>query len=218
MAETAWSEEEAGPPKKRGIPTWLWFCGGGCILAVLLGVVALGLGYRFFKKATDPELQKQALAKILPYDEWPAEMKPKFGFKLVGEQYAFDDTRGFEEQIQLHTGHEGAEGRKGLFHSEHPKFPQNLVVMKFQDPTPGTVEVQGRELRLIRMKLELADFIKSIDKDTKGKLPSMAFVDLTPEDLDGMLLLMITRKHGDEPIQDDEIREILKPFHVGPKR
>jgi hypothetical protein len=69
------------------------------------------------------------------------------------------------------------------------------------------------------MKVELAEFItRFMDESAKGKLPSMAFVDLTPEDLEGMLLLQITRKHGDSPVTDDEIREILKPFHVGPKR
>jgi hypothetical protein len=219
MTETAWSEEEAVPPKKRGIPTWLWFCGGGCLLAVVLAIVAFGLVYRFVSKGMDPELQKQALAKILPYDEWPPEMKPVFGMQMIGEQYSFEDLRGFQEQIQLHRGRDGVEGRKGLFESDPPKFPQNLGVMKFEDMKPGTVEVQGRDLRVIRMRVELAAIItRFMDKDSKKELPSMAFVDLTPQDLEGMLLLQITRRRGDEPITDDEIREILKPFHVGPKR
>jgi hypothetical protein len=219
MAETAWSVEEAGPPKKRGIPTWLWFCGGGCLLAVLFGIVALGLGYHFVKKATDPELQKQALAKILPYDQWPQEMKPKFGFQVVGEQYTFEDSRGFQEQIQLHKGRDGAEGRKRLFDAEHPQFPQSFGVGRFEDMKSGTVEVQGRELHVLRMKVELAEFItRWMDKDAKNKLPSMAFVDLTPDDLEGMLLIQITRQRDDAPITDDEIRDILRPFHVGPKR
>ncbi len=219
MAETAWSEEQAVPPKKRGIPTWLWFCGGGCLLAVLFAVVAIGLGYHFIKKGMDPEAQKAAVAKILPYDEWPAEMKPIFGFQVLGEQYTFEDSRGFQEQLQLHKGHDVAENRKNMFDSEHPKFPQNLGVMRFEDMKAGTVEVQGRDLHVIRMRVELAAFItKLMDKESKAKLPSMALLDLTPDDQDGMLLLQITRRSGDAPISDDEIRDILKPFHVGPKR
>ena len=219
MAETAWSEEVSGPPKKRGVPTWLWFCGGGCLLAVLFAIVAIGLVYRVVSKGMDPEAQKAAVAKILPYDTWPAEMTPKFGMQMLGEQYVFEDKRGFQEQLQLHKGRDGAEGRKNMFDSEHPKFPQNLGVMKFEDMKAGSVEVQGRDLHVIRMRVELGAFItKFMDKEAKGKLPSMAFVDLTQDDQDGMLLLQITRRSGDDPITDDEIRDILKPFHVGPKR
>lgn len=219
MAETAWSEEEAGPPKKRGIPTWLWFCGGGCLLAVLFAIVAIGLVYRVVSKGRDPEAQKAAVAKILPYDEWPAEMKPVFGMQMLGEQYTFEDTRGFQEQLQLHKGRDGTEGRRNMFEADPPKFPQNLGVMKFEDMKPGTVEIQGRDLHVIRMRVELAAFITQfMSKEAKGKLPSMAFVDLTPENLDGMLLLQVTRLRGDDPITDDEIRGILKPFHVGPNR
>src|SRR5678816_768095 len=30
MSERTWGEgESAPPPKKKGIPAWLWFCGGG---------------------------------------------------------------------------------------------------------------------------------------------------------------------------------------------
>jgi len=219
MADTAWTEESAMPPKKRRIPTWLWFCGGGCLLAVLFAIVAIGLLARWYQRATDPELQKQALAKILPYDTWPAELKPVIGFQFVGEQYQFEDSRGFQEQIQLHRGHDGAEGRKGMFQSEAPQFPKDLFVMKFEDLKPGVVEVQGRELHLLRMRMQFSGLVaKMVPKEVREGLATMAFVDLTPDDLDGMLLLQITRTRGKDPVSDEEIREILAPFHVGPKR
>jgi hypothetical protein len=219
MAETAWTEEAAHPPKKRGIPTWLWFCGGGCLLAVLFAIVVAGLGYRFIRKARDPEAVKAGVQKILPYDRWPAELTPVMGFQLLGEQYTFEDSRGFQEQIQLHRGPEGSEGRKGMFRSEDPKFPKDLMVMKFEELKPGAVEVQGRELRLLRMRMQFAGFIaQMMPKEVREGLATMAFVDLTPEDLDGMLLLQITRTRGEGPITDEEIQTILEPFHVGPKR
>lgn len=219
MAETAWTEESATPPKKRRIPTWVWFCGGGCLLAVLVGVVALGIVYRVVSKGMDPEAQKQALGKILPYDKWPAEMKPVFGMQLFGEQYTFEDSRGFQEQIQLHRGREGSDGRKGMFQSEDPKFPKDLGVMKFDELKPAVVEVQGRDLHLIRMRMQFAGFIaKMMPKEVREGLATMAFVDLTPDDLDGMLLLQITRTRGEGPVTDEEIQQILEPFHVGPKR
>jgi hypothetical protein len=219
MAETAWTEEGSTAPPKKRVPTWLWFCGGGCLLAMLLGVVALGLGYRFFKKATDPEAQKASLAKILPYDEWPSQMTPVFAMQLVGEQYTIQDSRGFQEQIQLHRGKEGTDGRKQMFDSANPQFPKDLGVMEFQDLTPGTVDVQGRDLHLLRMRLRFTGIAaKFLPKEAQDQMGSMAFVDLTPDDLDGMLLLQITRTRGDAPITDDDIRDILKPFHIGPTR
>lgn len=219
MADTAWTEETtSGPPKKK-IPTWLWFCGGGCILAVLVAVVALGFGYRFFKRATDPELQKAAIAKILPYDAWPPEMKPVMGFQIVGEQYTFEDSRGFQEQIQLHRGRDGAEGRKKMFDAEHPEFPKDLAVMEFQDLKGGTVEVQGRSLPVLRMRLRFTGIMaKFMPKEAKDRMGCMAFVDITPDDLEGMLLLQVTRTNGDDPVSDDDVRNILKPFRVGPNR
>lgn len=219
MAESAWSDSEAAGPAKKKIPTWLWFCGGGCLLAVLVGVVALGFGYQLMKRATNPELQKQNLAKILPYDEWPKEMEPKLGMQFFGEQYQFLDSRGYQEQIQLHRGPEGTKGRQQLFNTDHPEFPQNMVVMKFEDLTPGTVLVQGREVAVIRMRMEFAGFLKGMMPDeVKNQLSDMAFIDLTPETLEGMLLMQVTRTKGTGSITDEEIREILRPFHVGPDR
>lgn len=219
MAETTWTEEGAGVPKKKGIPTWLWFCGGGCLLAVLIAVVVVGLGVRWAKTAMDPDVQKQKFAKILPYDEWPKEMRPIFGAQLVGEQYTFQDSRGFQEQVQLHRGREGVEGRKQMFQTNPPQFPKNLVVMKFEDLAPGTVEVQGRTLALIRMRMEFSGvFGQMLPAEARNQMGSMAFVDLTPEGLDGMMLMQLTRMKGKEPITDEEIRTILEPFHVGPKR
>ena len=219
MNESAWSDSETGRPAKKSIPTWVWFCGGGCLLAVLVGLVAVGFGFQFVKRATDPELQKQNLAKILPFDEWPKEMEPKFGMQFVGEQYQFLDSRGYQEQIQLHRGPDGTKGRQQLFNTDHPEFPQNMVVMKFEELAPGTVVVQGRELPLLRMRMEFAGFLKGMMPDeVKSQLRDMAFIDLTPETLDGMMLMQVTRTKGGGPISDDEIRAILKPFHVGPER
>ena len=219
MAETTWTEEGPGVPKKKGIPTWLWFCGGGCLLAVLVTVVVGGFLFRAARTAMDPEIQKQRLAKILPYDEWPKEMQPMFGMQVVGEQYTFQDTRGFQEQIQLHKGRDGTEGRKHLFQTVPPKFPKNLVIMKFEDLAPGTVEVQGRTLSLLRMRMEFSGlFGKMMPAEAREQMGSTAFIDLTPETLDGMMLFQLTRTKGQAPITDDEIRTVLAPFHVGPKR
>jgi hypothetical protein len=226
MAETTWTEEEASAPKKKKVPTWLWFCGGGCLLAVLIAVVGIGLMIPAVTKAIDPEVQWERLAKILPYDERPPELKPKMGFGIsVGtsmEQVQLEDSRGFVITIQSHGGTAGSDARQKMFSSEKPEFPEDVFVMKFEDVRPGTVEVQGRELRALRMRMEFSAWMKAIlpkkAEGQLGKMGSMAFVDVTPEGKGGLVLLEMIKFTNPEPISDEEIRTFLKPFHVGPNR
>ena len=218
MAET-WTEEQTTGPTKKSIPTWVWFCGGGCLLAVLLAVVAIGFGFQFVKKAMDPEVQWQKLALILPYDERPPEMQLMFGNQIGVEQYTFQDSRGFQLQIQNHGGADGTHARKQMFGSDKPEFPQNMVVMKFEPPVAGSVEVQGRTLRLFRTRMQFSGaFGKMMPQEARDGMGSMAFIDLTPEGREGMLMLQVTRVKGPESVSDDEIRMLLKPFHIGPNR
>ena len=223
MAETAWTEDEP-PPRKKSVPTWLWVCGSGCLALVILAVVAIGFGVAFFKKATDPETQWPKLAKTLPYDERPPEMHLIIGNQLGMELYQILDDRGFQLQVQHHTGKEGGDARQKLFGTDHPEFPMNFGVMKFENVAAGTIEIQGRTLRVIRMKM--GGMLKSVaPKDAQESIGDMLWVDLTPEGDPGMLLLNIQRMKGEGqrmkgegPITDEEVRDLLKPFHIGPNR
>lgn len=216
MAETAWTEHEA-PPQKKKIPTWVWFCGGGCLAAVILGVIVIGLVFSYGKKAFDPERQWPNVAKVLPYDERPPEMHLVFGNQLGVEIYQIMDDRGYQLQLQRHTGSDGAEARKSMFQTDPPDIPTNMGVMKFEDLSLGTVEVQGRELAVVRMKL--GGMMKSMaPKEAQEAFGEMMWADLTPEGDLGMTMLQVQRLRSGGPITDDELRDILKPFHVGPKR
>lgn len=221
MADTTWNEEAPSAPKKSGIPTWAWFCGGGCLLALLV-VAGLGVfGFSALKKATDPELQWANLAKVLPYDERPAGVEMTMGFNLGLEQYQMlDSARGLQITIQRIGGESGQAERDKMFDADNPQFPQNAGVVKFQDLEVSKLDVQGRELRVMRMRMELAGFLKGMipkDADVEG-MGATAFVDLTPDGETGMLWLQMVRLKGGESIADDEIQGFLKPFHVGPKR
>ena len=219
MAETTWTEEQTAGPKKKSIPTWVWFCGGGCLLAVLLAVVAVGFGFRFVKQAMDVDAQWERLGLILPHDERPPEIIHGFGSQIGVEQYTFQDSRGFQLQIQNHKGHDGAQARKQMFGSDTPQFPANMVVMKFDPPVAGSVDVQGREVKLFRTRMQFSGaFGKMLPDEAKDSLGSMVFLDLTPDGRDGMLMAQLTKMKGTEPVSDEEIRMILKPFHIGPNR
>ena len=67
---------------------------------------------------------------------------------------------------------------------------------------------------------EALEFWRSIfgDLELRGRGGSMAFIDATPEENDGLVLVEMIRVTGPDPITDEEIRAFLKPFRVGPKR
>jgi hypothetical protein len=222
MPETAWTEDEA-PPKKKGIPTWAWFCGAGCLAIVILAVAMIGFGAAALKHATDPEAQWKRIAEMLPYDSRPVEMTPTFGMGInVGqqmEQVQIQDSRGYMLTLQRHRGRDAAESRRKMFATERPEFPQDMGFMKFEDLTVGTVEIQGRAVHVIRMRMEFSGvFKKMVPNDAQERMGSMLFADLTPEGDPGMLMLEVIRAGGTEPVTDEELNAILKPFHVGPKR
>ena len=59
---------------------------------------------------------------------------------------------------------------------------------------------------------------KMMPEEAKAGMGSIMFLDLTPEGDPGLLLVQFTRMKGEGPITDDEVRTLLKPFHVGPNR
>jgi hypothetical protein len=219
VAETTWAEDAPSAPPKKSIPTWVWFCGAGCLAVIVLGVVAAIVGVAFFKNAMDPEKNWEKVALILPYDERPPELTPMLGMNIGIEQYQFVDSRGFQVTFQRHTGKDAAHARSQMFDTDHPKFPQNMGVMKFKDIQPATIDVQGRSLRVLRMEMELGGFLKAVvPKEGQEQFGAFMFADLTPEDADELLILQMMRTKGSGAISDDEVRTLLKPFHVGPKR
>ncbi len=224
MADAAWTAEESTAPPKKKVPTWVWFCGGGCLAMIVLAVVAIGLAVSYGRKAADPEVQWPRLAKVLPYDERPEGLELQTGLQMgsmIGmEQYMLRDRRsGIQLQIQYHKGANAGAQRDQLFGSDDPVFPENMVLMKFKDLQTGVVEVQGRELRCLRMRIELAGFMQDIvPEEGQQGLGSMIMIDATREGDEGFLVLQLLRERGSDPITDDEVRQILKPFHVGPNR
>ncbi|MBK7876801.1 MAG: hypothetical protein IPJ77_13840 [Planctomycetes bacterium] len=225
MSEAQWSPDPSEAPKKKSFPKWVWFCGGGCLLALIVGIVSLVFVGNMIKKATDPALNDAALQAVLPHDPLPEEMTINFHASIGMEQFTLMDTRGFQIQFQFHGNADGARAREQMFQKDVPEFPKDLGVMSFEDMTKGLVEVQGRELTVIRMRLQFSGIMGSMmPEEAKDQVGSMMWVDLTPptkegEDAEHTLVLgQITRLRGKGEITDDEVRELLKPFHIGTKR
>jgi hypothetical protein len=102
MTEVEWgSESKEAPKAKKRIPGWLWFCGGGCALAVLVAIVAAIVFAKMASNMMNQEKQKAELAQALPYDDLPAD------WKILGTGVFAKFAPGVEDawQIQPHNAH-----------------------------------------------------------------------------------------------------------------
>lgn len=219
MTETQWAEDSPGKPMRKSLPKWVWFCGGGCLLALIAGLIAVVLFVRMVKNARDEKVTWPALQQVLAYDERPPTMHIELYTSVGIEQFVMRDDRGFQLQLQLHKGASGDRARKQMFEGTTPEFPADMGVMKFEDMRKGEVEVQGRVLPVVRCKLQFSGFAKSmVPKEAQDQMGDMLWTDVRPEGQSGMYLLQITRHGSSGEITDDELRELLAPFHIGPKR
>jgi hypothetical protein len=214
MSERTWGEaESAPPPKKKGIPTWLWFCGGGCLLAVIIGIGLVAWLASRFSGSTDPEKQWPKVAEILPYDERPPELNLKFGFDLGMGMYFFEDKRGFMA-VLMHMGMGGDKDRRQLM---NPESEMGFLGQR-KDAKAAKITVQGRELDVLRFQHIGGSSGPSSEKTPQVESGQAALVDLTPDDQSGFLILQLVRTHSSEEIGNEDIIRFLKPFHVGPNR
>ena len=213
MAETMWSEE-APAPKKRRIPTWAWFCGAGCLVALILAIVASVFAVDFFNKSRDPERQWQRLDAVLPYDERPAGWTPAFGVDMG--MFGFDmvtltGPRGEMALLMQLPEQDAEKSREQMFDET---FSGSFMGMGGRsEMQKGEIEVQGRTLRVLR-------FYQGPKGQGGGNQQTGASinVDLTPPGQVRPLILQLIRTGSQETFTDEEVVEFLRPFHVGTGR
>jgi hypothetical protein len=224
MAETEWSNEEAPAPKKKLFPTWLWFCAGGCLLAVIVTIVLAIWGYTKARDAMDSEKQWPKLERLLPFDERPEGMQLLFGMQFGVEQYTLvDATDGIQLQITDYSGSEGEEMRKNIFTEDPPILPETMApgplrVLEASDVERGTIDVQGRSLPYVAFTLKAAGLMKRMPEEEQREAfgPAM-YLDLGADGLSRGIVIKVQRL-GDEELTHDDVREVLAPFHIGPDR
>ncbi len=202
MSEVEWSEEsEEAPRKKRGIPKWVWLgCGGGCLVALILAVVLVVLGFKAWDKMRDPEYTWENVVKILPYDERPEGYQPVVGMGIFGQStFVFEvGELGTVMNVQSVANHEGLD----------MQFDPDSMVNKIgiTDTEVGTIELQGRETRVMRLQRWAPDSDEgegggSIRVDVTGDGSVYAFVE-------------IISNRGDGSVSDELVQDILEPFDV----
>lgn len=220
MSETQWAEDGQDKPMRKQLPKWVWFCGAGCLLALIAVVGIVWFGVQQGKKFMDTELGWTELQQILPADD----VHPQHvAHALPNPMMTMVQVVGPGPtmlQFQQHKGHDAEKTRRELFESEKPQFPENLVVMKFTDLEKMDVVVQGRSLHAFKMKSEITGFMRTIAGKEADKADQyMILLDVTPEGrADELVLLTIQRAATLGPFTDDDLAEQLAPFHIGPNR
>lgn len=220
MSEQDWADEPAVPPKKKGLPGWVLFCGAGCLILMVLGAVGAYLTVQEFKQMMDPEAQWARLDESLPMDDRPPELNMMFGSRIGLDMWMISDSRGYIAAV-YDFGESQAEGRDEIF-SEDFSGAGLPGMNQIEDPELGEVVVQGRTLDLVRLRNN-GGFDPGNDGGVSGD-SAAAFVDLTPEGDPGFVMLFFMRNPAVdeqialEPIPDEAIQQFLLPFEVGPDR
>ena len=233
-----WGDLDAVPAKKGGLPKWAWFCGGGCLVTVVLLVIAAIWGMNFFQKAMDPEVQWPALAEVIPFDErvedttimrmpvpgmtmfmimGQSEEEVSVGTETDGEELAtaFTTQPWMAMFMVLPVGSDEADEIGSLF---DPDFTGEAMGMGGRkDVVVGTSTVQGRELRSATYtQIGGVSFIPGSQGDDANS--QVMLLDLTEVGEAEPLMLMYMKPGATEPVSLDEVVEFLTPFHVGPVR
>lgn len=222
MSETQWAEDGQDKPLRKQLPKWVWFCGAGCVLALIATAAIVFFSVKAAKQMMDPAHGWSELQKIIPADDEHPELTamsmpmPVMNMSMV---MVIGPDR-VQMQFQHHTGSNAEKSRRELFESDEPKFPENMVVMKFTDLEKTEVEIQGRQVRGFRMKTEITGFMRSVaGKEAPEADQYMMFLDVTPEGrTDDLVLLQIQRPSTAGPFTEEELNALLAPIHIGPKR
>jgi hypothetical protein len=214
LDEDEWLDEE--PRSRGGLPGWAKFCGCGCLLVIALFVTLAFVVGRQVSRGLDEEFQWQALESALPYDARPASITPVFGWEWATPFILLNDERGYMWIVRSQKD-DGSLFLEEIFGQADGARDPILNFEHVGEDELGTVEVQGRELRVRRILQSSVPVLEALGGEGKGSGGQSILVDLTPEGSQGMLVVLIVAVDSEEPISDEQLRELLAPFRVGPE-
>lgn len=202
-----WGEGGAAAPKKRRIPSWVWWgCGGGCLL-VTLAVAAFAIfAVRLYREGTDPEKQWPRLQEVLSFEQRPANLELEFGVSIGAEQFHLvDRANGLRATLIEYPSTASGDYQQLM----DPDFELPMGLGKLVEPQAGTLTIQGREVPCLRFaRIEPASA-------GEGFGPGIR-LDLTGERVHPRTLEL--RRRGEKPIEDAEVELFLAPFQVWAER
>jgi len=209
MSEGDWSSDGTPlAPPKRKVPLWVWGCGGGCALFLLVAVIAGVFLFRTVGKMADPELNWAGIDEVLPVVERPE------GYNVFGLPFRIDGVRMWvlEASDQSHqvmlmhaeVGDSAAETRRELFRDN-------------AGARAGVLAVQGRQLDVLRFDSQIAgDAQGGAFEEMMKRLADGAHanVDLSSGTNGDLLVLMYTERGAGAQIEDEELVEFLSHFRL----
>jgi hypothetical protein len=205
MTNEDWGDIESVPKRKGAFPPWLWFCGSGCIIVVLLLVGLLALGVRFVDRGSDSERQWPRLEKVLPFEQRSEEFELKFGWQVFGtEGYTF-----FEKDGDLFA-------QLLLVSDDDEDVAVEIKSSGAGDHEDVVLIIQGRELQAARLDGNSEAHGPWWGPQNEGA--ASLLVDLTEEGSEQSLMLIMARQDTSDPITKGDVARFLAPFHVGPDR
>lgn len=69
MSERPLQDVLIDAPPRRGVPGWIWGCGGGCLLMMVLLIGFTVFTFNKLQKAMGPEAAWPVIQSVMPYDE-----------------------------------------------------------------------------------------------------------------------------------------------------
>ncbi len=229
MSDEDWGDiREAGSSK--GIPFWVWGCGGGCLLFILLLVAAGFWGYGVVMDAIDPDKVWANVEELVEYDERHPDYAPIFGLKIPFtdmEMYVFqqlqDGATLVDENGQPLTLDKLKLDEDGLtvviqVNASEDQTEDELEGMAFTD-FPVTIQgITFDSVRLVVTSGTSGPFAADWGNDDMDEPPPMIMVNLS-EALahDDIYAIFLRANGGDEPTEAD-IQAFFAPFHIGPDR
>ncbi|MCY3002614.1 MAG: hypothetical protein NTV21_12500 [Planctomycetota bacterium] len=228
------SEAKEQPKPKRRVPVWAWFCGGGCVLALITTIIAAIAIGSCVKEMQDPDTQWKELERVVVVQTRPEGQI--FGMKVpLQDLRVISIQQGTTKIDFMIAGGQAGEELRTQFLDPDAKGgfgPMGNVGRH------GTEEVvlaaQGRELRGVRYTTVPREGNESepepaVDENGEEVDPgdvsvgeafrmalrtSVTAVDLTPEGSGRVVLMQYSHMDSLEPIPDSEVLEFLNHFDL----
>jgi len=219
MSESAWGDEpvEQKVTAKGGVPGWVWGCGGGCLVLLVLGIVgAIYLGGKVAEQvqmAMDPEVQWPRIAEAMPFEERPHGYTA-FGIPFVGM------APGIEWMVML-----VADPASAIVFSFTDADSTNVDTMfepgfdassmgfgGWGDPEIGTIVIQGRETRCVRFWAKSGGEMFGQQPQAGSLTGGSMMIDLSGNGEPVIVQISDSHVRKGEQIADETVRAFLAPF------
>ncbi len=210
MSESQFTDEMEGVEKKKsGIPFWVWGCGGGCLVMLIILIGIGGYGVSVWGEITDPEQVWPALSEYLPFDERP-DLDVYGGETLFGTGFLIADKESDVAGILILRSESDREVMDSFF-----KGDLETGFMGFgnsKEKNPIMVTIQGQEfqaLELVQEPFMLPGMGEGQDLPKETQLLLIYFSDKE----EPMMMQLVSKTNS--KIEADSIEDFFAPFNLG---